>query len=324
MPSIPHQTPGTARAVAVSVVAPLYNEAGSVRELHERIVRALRPLGRPFEIIFVDDGSRDDTFRLASSLAPLTVLRLRKNFGQTAALAAGIREAGGGVIVTMDGDLENDPADIPVLLETLDRGYDIISGWRRGRWKDQPFSRRLPSWLANKFISLVTGVKLHDHGCQLKAYRRPFLTAVNFSGGMHRMTAAYAAKGGAKVAEIPVRFEKRKHGMSKYGMMRVFWVLLDVLAFHFFHRFSNRPMHFFGAVGFLMAFFAGLSFIAMLVFRFSLGISFIETPLPMLTVFFAIIAVQFILMGLLAEMFRRLRIHPSDASDEIAERVENA
>ena len=311
-------------ANSISVVIPLYNEAGSVRELHERLLVTLRPLGRPFQLVFVDDGSRDDTFELARRLAPLTLLRLRRNYGQTAALAAGIREAVGEVIVTMDGDLENDPADIPKLLAVLGKGHDIVSGWRQGRWGDQPFSRRLPSAIANRFISWVSGVKLHDHGCQLKAYRRHLLAAVNFSGGMHRMTAAYAARDGARVAEVPVRFERRRHGVSKYGISRVFWVLLDVLAFHFFHRFSNRPMHFFGAMGFLMAFLSGLSFLAMLVLRFSLRISFIKTPLPILAVFFAIVAVQFILMGLLAEMFHRLlREWRGGGGQEVLRRVEN-
>lgn len=308
----------------ISVVVPLYDEAESVHELHERLVATLRPMGRSFEIIFVDDGSRDATVVIARRLAPLTLLRFARNRGQTAALGAGVREANGEVIVTMDGDLENDPADIPLLLAKLAEGYDIVSGWRRGRWSDQPLSRRLPSYLANRIISWVSGVNLHDHGCQLKVYRRPFLTTVQFSGGMHRMTAAYAARDGAKVVEIPVRFEKRKHGQSKYGLSRVFWVCLDVLAFHFAHRYATRPMHFFGAIGFLVLAAGGASFLLMLYLRFALGISFIETPLPTLTVFLAIVAVQFVLMGLLAEMIFRFSEHRGAAGGyEIAEKVIN-
>ena len=312
-------------ATRLSVVVPLYNEVESVPELHRRLVPILQGMGRPFEIIFVDDGSLDGTFSVMKTLSPLYAIRLRRNYGQTAALAAGIRQATGDVIVTMDGDLENDPADIPGLLQKIEQGYDIASGWRRGRWGDQPLSRRLPSYLANRFISWVSGVDLHDHGCQLKAYRRACLTPVDFTGDMHRMIAAYAAREGATVIELPVRFEKRKYGRSKYTMSRIFKVLLDVLAFHFFHRFSARPMHFFGGFGFTMLFFAALSFGTMLFLRFWLGVSFIVTPLPTLTVFLAIVAVQFILMGLLAEMLHRLLRRGNESTDDerIAEKTLN-
>ncbi len=308
----------------ISVVVPFYDEVESVAELHARLLSALRPLGRPFELIFVDDGSGDGTFEVCRKLSPLTLIRLRRNCGQTAALAAGLGEAKGGVIVTMDGDLENDPVDIPELLSKLDEGYDIISGWRRGRWRNQPFSRLLPSLLANRFISWVTRVKLHDHGCQLKAYRRECLDRLTFSGDMHRMAAAYAARGGAKVFEVPVRFERRKYGRSKYGLFRVFKVLLDVLAFHFFQKFSTRPMHFFGVIGFVMLFFGGLIFLLMLAFRFFLDIPFISTPLPTLSAFFIIIAFQFILMGLLAEMIYRFsKSEGSPPGHEVAEIIRN-
>ena len=308
----------------ISVVVPLYNEEGSVRELHARLLGVLRSIARPFEIIFVDDGSSDATFSRVHALAPLTVIRFRRNYGQTAALAAGIAEASGGIIVTLDGDLENDPADIPTLLEKLAGGYDIVSGWRQERWRDRPLSRRIPSRLANSFISWVTGITLHDHGCQLKAYRGDVLKTLNLSGDMHRMIAAHAASQGARVAEVPVRFESRKYGRSKYGFLRVFRVLLDVLAFHFFQKFSTRPMHFFGVAGFVMAFLGALSFIGMIILRLTRGTSFISTPLPTLTVFFVIVAVQFILMGLLAElMYRLMRNEKSAPEYQVAEVVRN-
>lgn len=289
----------------ISVVVPFFNEAESVEKLHRLLAGVLTGIHKPFEIFFVDDGSVDGTWREMQKLQGVCAIRLRRNYGQTAALSVGIKEAQGDVIVTMDGDLENDPADIPRLLEKLEEGYDIVSGWRRDRWQDKFFSRRAPSAAANWLISFVTGVHLHDHGCTLKAYRAGVITHIQLTGDMHRMIAAYAARGGARVAELPVRFEPRKYGVSKYGLSRMFKVLLDILAFHFFYKYARRPIHFFGAVGFLSFFLAFMIGIWVIYLRLFKDIHFIRTPLPILVAIFIVVGFQFILMGLLAEIISR-------------------
>ena len=304
----------------ISVVVPLYNEERVVVKLHTILRETMDALGAEYEIIFVDDGSRDGTFKVMSNLSPLTAIRLKSNFGQTQALAAGIKLAKNNAIVLMDGDLENDPRDIPKLLQTLDEGYDIVSGWRRDRWKDRMFSRRFPSTFANLLISFVSGVKLHDHGCTLKAYRREVLDKIHFTGDMHRMIAAYAAREGARITEIPVRFEPREYGKSHYGFSRTFKVLLDILAFHFFYKYAQKPIHFFGGVGFLSFFVSFITFCIMLYLKYFRNTTFIQTPLPVLTALFAIIGFQFILMGLLAEIFVRERNADVDCIAEVRER----
>lgn len=306
----------------ISIVIPIYNEAPSLSNLHNRLKNVLAKLQRPFEIILVDDGSTDETNTIVQSLSTITCLQLKRNFGQTIALAAGICEAKGSIIVTLDGDLENDPEDIPKLLAKLDEGFDIVSGWRRGRWSDQPFTRRFPSFLANKLISCLTGTKLHDHGCTLKAYRKSILERLSFSGDMHRMLAAYAAQLGAKVAEIPVNFTKRRYGKSHYGPSRIIKVLLDVMAFYFFRKYHNRPMHFFGIAG-MWAFTLGcIAFFLMFYLKYFRQTSFIATPLPILTALFIIIGFQFILFGLLAEMnYRLLREQNRTGLYDIANKI---
>ncbi len=289
----------------VSIVVPLYNEAQSVALLHARIIEALRGL-YVFEVIFVDDGSTDGTFGEIQKLAPVVALRLARNFGQTAALAAGINKATGKIMVTLDGDLENDPRDIPKLVEKLQEGFDVVSGWRKNRWKGQWLSRRLPSVIANSLISVATGAKLHDHGCTLKAYRKEAIAHLKLYGEMHRMIAAYAKLFlKARLAEVPVTYTPRQFGKSKYGILRSFKVILDLVAIRFFVRYANRPMHFFGAAGFLCFFFGVLAFFGMFYFKYALDITFIETPLPTLTGICIIVGVQFILMGLLAELILR-------------------
>ena len=290
----------------ISVVVPLYNESQSVKVLHQRLMEVLESIGDKFELIFVDDGSKDNTFKVIKTLPRVRAIRLRRNFGQTAALATGIEVAKGDIIVTIDGDLENDPRDIPKLLNKMSEGYDVVSGWRRGRWQDKPLSRRLPSFLANSLISWVTGTKLHDHGCTLKAYRKGVFSGFSLSGEMHRMIAAYAAKEGALVAEVEVSFKKRLYGKSKYGISRTLRVLLDILAFHFKYKYGTRPMHFFGVVGFWMFMLSGMVLGWMLFLKIFKDTSFVQTPLPVLAVFFAIMGVLLILIGLLAEMIYRL------------------
>jgi len=289
----------------LSVVVPFYNEGNTVAELHSRLLKVLNDRGDSFEIIFVDDGSIDDTFSNIKKLYPVKTISLRKKSGQSAALSMGIKKSQGAIVVTLDSDLENHPEDIPVLLKKIDDGYDLVSGWRKKRWSSQPLSRRLPSILANKLISFVSGIKLHDHGCSLKAYRRELLEQLNIKGEDHRIIASYAAIHGAKIAEAEVNYTPRRYGRSNYGLFRVFKVLLDLVALIFFHKYANRPMHFFGGLGFATFLFSAISFFIMIYFKFFLKISFISTPLPILVTLFAVLGVQFVLMGLLAEIIIR-------------------
>ncbi|MCF7835506.1 MAG: glycosyltransferase family 2 protein [Candidatus Marinimicrobia bacterium] len=286
----------------ISVVVPLFEEEGNVVELHERIVRVLKKINVPSEIIFVDDCSADKTFDLAKKLSPVVALQLRKNSGQSAALDAGIKKSKGNIVVALDGDLENHPEDIPLLLQKFEEGYDVVSGWRKERWEKQKLSRKLPSITANYLISLVSRVRLHDHGCTLKIYRRNILDNLKLQGEKHRMIAAYASIMGADIAEVPVKYSPRKFGKSKYGMMRIFKVLLDSFALMFFNKYSRRPMHFFGGLGFFSFLLGFIIFLVMIYLRFFVGISFIETPLPVLSALCLMVGFQFVLMGLLAEI----------------------
>ncbi|RJQ36798.1 glycosyltransferase [Candidatus Parcubacteria bacterium] len=286
----------------LSVVVPFFNEEESLPRLHARLCKALGRMPMTWELIFVDDGSTDGTAAAAERCAPLHFIRLRENYGQTAALAAGIHASRGRIIVTLDGDLENDPDDIPSLLEKFAEGYDVVSGWRRDRWRDHLFTRRIPSMLANTLISWVSGVRLHDHGCPLKVYRRDRIVSLAFIGDMHRMMAVHA---GGRIAEVPIRFSPRQFGTSKYGFSRTFKVVLDVFAHYFFRRFRSRPMHFFGWFGFWSLAASALTFAVMVWLKYGEGKSFVATPLPAVAVLFAIIGVQFILMGLFAEMLIR-------------------
>ena len=289
----------------------MFNEAQSVPFLNQELVSVLKSIGRPFEIVLVDDGSIDNTFEEIKNLPSVVGIRFSRNYGQTLALAAGIKKASGDVVVTIDGDLENDAADIPKLVAELEKGYDIVSGWRKNRWQGQFFSRKLPSLFANWIISSISGLSLHDHGCTLKAYRKDILQNLRLSGEMHRMIAAYAKLlNGARVSELAVNYRSRRFGKSNYGPFRVFRVLLDLFALYFFHKYSNRPMHFFGGIGFLSFLLGFFAFLGMFYFKYVLGITFIETPLPTLTTLFAIIGMQFILMGLLAEFLLKQSTDP--------------
>jgi len=295
----------------ISVVVPLFNEEKSVAFLHQELISALKSFSHQFEIIMIDDGSKDATFEEIKKLPSVIGIRFSRNYGQTLALAAGIKKATGDVIVTIDGDLENDARDISKLVEKLDEGFDVVSGWRKDRWKGSFLSRRLPSLVANWMISWVTKTMLHDHGCTLKAYKREILQNLRLSGEMHRMIAAYASLlNGALVTEIPVNYRVRRFGSSKYGPFRIFRVLLDLIALYFFYKYANRPMHFFGGAGLMSFFLSFVFFLTMLYFKYVLGITFIETPLPIMTTLFAIIGVQFILMGLLAELLLKQSSSP--------------
>ncbi len=293
----------------ISAVFPVYNERENINPLVERLLSVLGRREELFELIGVDDGSRDRSFeeltRIAGREPRLKVIQFSRNFGQTAALAAGIAAARGDVIVTIDSDLENDPEDIPRLLEKLKEGYDVVSGWRQGRWNDRVLARKLPSLIANWLISRIGGLRLHDYGCTLKAYRREAIAGVPLYGEMHRFIPAYLYWKGARVAEIPVKYRPRIHGTSKYGLSRIFRVVLDLLLIKFLTRYMNRPIHFFGGVG-LFAFFIGCAAgTGAVMLKIISGRSLIRTPLPILSALFIIVGIQLIIMGVLAEMVMR-------------------
>ena len=291
--------------ISLSVVVPLYDEGANVVRFYDRLKPVLDKIGRSHEILMIDDGSKDDTFARLKELCGrdphLRAIRFRRNFGQTAAMAAGIDHARGDVIVTMDGDLQNDPRDIPMLLEGIDQGYDVVSGWRADR-KESFLLRRLPSMVANRLISAVCGCRLHDYGCTLKAYRRELITAIGLYGDSHRFIPALATGMGAAVAEVKVRHYPRTRGQSKYGLNRTFRVILDLLTVKFFLSFATRPMRIFGSLGFLASFVGSvlllhLSYVK-LVLRHGIG----GRPLLIVAMLLLLGGLQFITMGLLGEM----------------------
>lgn len=293
----------------LSIILPIYNEEQNIEILYQQINDILRELNFSYEIIAVNDGSTDDSScileKIARNDANFKVINLRRNFGQTAAMAAGIGVSQGEVIIPLDADLQNDPADIPRFLEKIDQGFDVVSGWRKCR-RDKLISRKIPSWIANCLISLITGLKLHDYGCTMKAYRSGVIKDVRFYGEMHRFVPAYVAWHGAKVGEIIVNHRFRRYGQTKYGIMRGFRVISDLLTVKFLTNYSTKPMHFFGCVSYWTLFFSFLSGILSLFLKFFYGISLILTPLPLLTVFLMLVGLQFILMGLLAEILIRV------------------
>lgn len=292
-------------ALDLSILIPVYNEEESIPLLYRRILDVLDKSGRSFEIVLIDDGSRDGSLAAIDKLVEtdrrVKAVVLSRNFGQTAALMAGIRVARGGILIPMDGDLQNDPRDILRMLEKLDEGYDVVSGWRKDR-QDKTLSRKVPSWVANRLISALLGVRLHDYGCSLKAYRRWVIEDVRLYGEMHRFIPIYAAWEGARVAEFPVSHHARTFGTSKYGLGRITRVMLDLLVLYFIDRAFDRPIQFFGKVGlaFLVASF--LSLFWALGLKFFSGVSLILTPLPLLAATFGGAGTMFILMGLLAEI----------------------
>ena len=292
----------------ISIVVPVLNEEESIPMLYQRLTEALQASGRSYEIIVVDDGSTDRSFEILSSLqaedAHLRVVRFRRNYGQTAAFAAGFDRAAGEVVVTIDADLQNDPCDIPALLVKMAEGYDVVSGWRVNR-QDRFLDRRLPSILANRLIGWATGVHIHDYGCSLKAYRREVLADVQLYGEMHRYIPALAHAAGARVAEIPVSHHPRRYGKSKYGLSRTLKVILDVLAVRFLMSYSTRPIHIFGLLG-MGSLFLGVALLAYLgVVRLLLMQSIGERPLLFLAILLTMLGVQLITTGLMAELMTR-------------------
>jgi glycosyltransferase involved in cell wall biosynthesis len=297
-----------AAAVAITVTIPLYNEAENIPILYERLTAALERIGRSWEVILVDDGSTDGSAALLDALAArdarIVVVHFRRNYGQTAAFMAGMDLARGQIVVPMDGDLQNDPDDIARLLAKLDEGSDVVSGWRKDR-KDAAIKRNLPSRIANRLISWVSGVHLHDYGCSLKAYRREVLDGVKLYGEMHRFVPIYAAWNGARVSEIEVTHHPRLHGQSKYGLERVLKVVLDLIVVKFLFHYASKPIYVFGGFGLLAIVLGFVAGVWALGLKWLGGVSLIQTPLPLLSVFLGAVGILSILMGLLAEMLNR-------------------
>lgn len=294
-------------AGSVSVVVPVLDEVGNIEPLHAALSEALE--GREYELIFVDDGSSDGSLSRMRDLAEkdpehMRVVVLRRNFGQTAAIAAGIDHSNGKTIVTIDADLQNDPSDIPLLLEKIDQGFDVASGWRINR-QDNFLTRTLPSRMANWLISKVTGVPLHDYGCTLKAYRREVLEGFRLYGEMHRFIPAYAGWVGANIAELPVKHHPRRFGKAKYGLERTVKVLLDLFTVKFLISYANKPIYLFGGAGILLIFPSGLVLAFLLVRRVLLQVPVLSSPLFQTSTMFMILGFQSILMGLIAELLVR-------------------
>jgi glycosyltransferase involved in cell wall biosynthesis len=295
--------------MSLSIVVPVYNEADNVRLLHQAIQEALHDTQETWEVIYIDDGSSDGSLQIleqihAEDADHTTLVSLRRNFGQTAAIAAGIDYAKGDVIVLMDADLQNDPSDIPMMLEKINQDYDVVSGWRIKR-QDKFITRTLPSRLANLMISTVTGVHLHDYGCTLKAYRREVLTGFRLYGEMHRFIPAYAYSVGAKIIEVPVNHHPRKFGKTKYGLNRTLKVILDLFTVKFLISYSNKPIYLFGGTGLILILISLLGMLFLLIRRFWLSISVFSSPLFIVSTMFMILGFQSILMGLISEQLVR-------------------
>ena len=292
----------------LSILVPVYNEEGNLPMLYEKLMAALRKTGRAYEMIFIDDGSSDGTLEILLDFREknlnVKIVSFSRNFGQTAALSAGIDFSKGDIIIPMDGDLQIDPEDILPLLEKIGEGYDVVSGWRKSR-KDPFLTRRLPSIFANKIISWIGGVHLHDYGCTLKAYRKDILKNIRLYGEMHRFIPIYAQWIGARVSEIPVRHFPRGSGSSKYGMSRVFKVILDLMVVKFLLSYSQKPIYVFGGMGLLMVLAGFLSGGYAIYLKLFKEVSFILTPLPLLCVLLLVLGFLSILMGFLAEILTR-------------------
>lgn len=293
----------------LSLIVPVYNEEESLPLLFEAIRQALEPLPHTWEVIFVDDGSQDGSLAALKAFAQkdsthVRVVVLRRNFGQTAAIAAGIDHALGEIIILLDADLQNDPADIPMMLAKLDEGYDVVSGYRKDR-KDTFTTRIMPSRIANWLISVVTGVRLHDYGCTLKAYHRDVLSGFRLYGEMHRFIPVYAHAAGARIAEVPVRHHPRKYGKANYGLERTVKVLLDLFTVKFLLSYAAKPIYLFGGTGIGLMLISTLTLVPLMIRRVFFNISVLASPFFQMSVMFFILGFQSILMGLIAELLVR-------------------
>ena len=300
----------------LSIVVPVYNEEKNLPELFEQIVAAMQPLEMDWDVTFVDDGSRDasvEVLRQLHSQAPdrVRLVIFRRNHGQTAAISAGINESDGDIVILMDADLQNDPADIPLLLAELDKGFDVVSGWRKDR-QDNQLTRNLPSHLANRLISSSTGVHLHDYGCTLKAYRREILESINLYGEMHRFIPVYAKEAGGKISEVVVQHHPRKHGKANYGLERTIKVILDLFTVKFLMKFSQKPIYLFGGVGLgLMGISFGL-FLWLAIRRIVSAVSVLGSPWFQISVMMFILGFLAVLLGLIAELVMRTYYESQD------------
>jgi len=293
--------------IEISIIIPVYNEEDNVWPLYDNLEPVLSNLGRNYEVILVDDGSKDSTYNKLKQLheknSHFKVIKFRRNFGQTPAMRAGFDFASGGIIITLDADLQNDPKDIPKILEKMDEGYDIVSGWRKNR-KDNAL-RRFPSIVANKIISVLFRVRLHDYGCTLKAYRKEVLDNIELYGEMHRYIPAIASWMGVKVAEIPVNHYARKFGRAKYGISRTIRVILDIITIKFLLTYSKKPMQIFGLVGLFTSFVGFIVTVYLIVERLFFNQPLSSRPLFILSIFMIFIGIQLITMGLLGELMMR-------------------
>ena len=293
----------------VSLVIPIYNERENIPRLYDEIKEVMEEMGEEYEIIFVNDGSTDGSDQVLNSIAQadprVMVIHLRRNFGQTAAMSAGFHHAAGDIVITMDGDLQNDPRDIPRLLEKLNEGYDIVSGWRKER-KDPYWTRVFPSQVANALISRLTGVKLHDYGCSLKAYRRDIIKELKLYGEQHRFIPALASELGCKIAEIPVNHRPRTAGRSKYGLSRVFKVLLDLITIKFLLFYKAKPMRIFGGVGSILFLLGVIPLGYLILYKLFTGASIGGRPLLVISTLFTLAGLQLICLGILGELLIRL------------------
>lgn len=292
----------------LSIITPVYNEAQNLGRLFREIKDVLSRQDFDYEIIAINDGSKDGSLTALEAEARndkrVKVIDFSRNFGQTAAMSAGIKMALGDIIIPLDADLQNDPVDIPRFLEKINQGYDVVSGWRKDR-KDKLFFKKIPSWAANWVIGLITGVKIHDYGCSIKAYKKEAIRGVNLYGEMHRFIPAYIAWRGGSVSEITVNHRARIYGETKYGLSRTFRVILDIILIKFLSKYMNRPMHFFGGIGFIALALGFLSGLAAIGLRLFINLHLVETPLPVFSALLIIIGAQFIVMGVLAEILMR-------------------
>jgi glycosyltransferase involved in cell wall biosynthesis len=293
----------------LSLVVPIYNEQENIQPLYQAIKKAVTPLKIDWELILVDDGSRDKGLEVLQDISRkdpthVSAIILRRNFGQTAAIAAGIDHARGDIIILLDADLQNDPADIPHMLDKINEGYDVVSGWRYDR-KDKFLTRTLPSRAANWLISFVTGVHLHDYGCTLKAYRREVITGFRLYGEMHRFIPVYANSVGARIVEVRVQHHARTYGKAKYGLERTIKVVLDLFTVKFLTSYANKPIYLFGGTGFLMMLLGGLTLLYLFIRRVWFNVGVTASPLFLMGVTATILGFQSILMGLIAELLVR-------------------
>ncbi|MFH1559089.1 MAG: glycosyltransferase [Patescibacteria group bacterium] len=292
--------PDSTTRPAISVVCPLFNEQANVKELHERILKSLKKTGRSFEIIFVNDGSTDGTQTKCLKLSPLILINFRKNFGQTAALDCGIKKAKGKIILTLDGDLQNDPADFPRLIAKLEQGYDVVSGWRKKR--RDPFSKKIISRGADFLRKFLINDGIHDSGCTLKAYRRKCFSDVDLFGEMHRFIPAILKIQGFEVSEVEVVHHPRKNGQTKYNWTRTVKGFLDMISVWFWKKYANRPLHLFGSMGIFLSSLGFMLMIALLVLRLFYGIALSDKIWPMIAVFLILAGLQLLISGLMADI----------------------